>query len=349
MENKKNNKYIRIGAARNKYFLYVVILFLALIMFYGGFLIGKKTELNNLGENEKNNNQTKEIRQSGYKFINPLLECEVKNTSSILKSSELRIKKIIQEEIIEKNPENNISFYYRDLKNGPAFGLNEQMQYSPASLLKVPLMIAYYKYAEKDSDIFDKEITFNNPSPEFYQQEMRPAKSLEIGKNYKVGELMEFMIKYSDNEATNLLFQNMNLDDLNMIFSDLGINAPNLYDPNNSITTKDYASFFRILYNASYLSRDMSEKALGLLSTVDYKNGLVAGVPDNVIMAHKFGERESLNENKKIVRQLHDCGIIYYSDRPYLLCIMTKGDKFEDLSKIISKISNVIYKEMSDL
>jgi len=27
--------------------------------------------------------------------------------------------------------------------------------------------------------------------------------------------------------------------------------------------------------------------------------------------------------------QLHDCGIVYYPETPYLLCVMTKGWNFE--------------------
>lgn len=329
---------------RNKYFIFMFVFFIFVVVFYLGFLIGKKSN----GEiKDEKKDGIKEIRQSGYKFINPLLECEVENVSPILKSSELKIKKIIQEDILDKNPDAEIALYYRDLKNGPAFGINEQSQYSPASLLKVPLMIAYHKYLESDPHIFDKEVVFSNPSPEFYQQ-FKSSKKIEIGKSYTIKQLMEYMILYSDNEATNLLFQNINANSLNLIFNDLGINAPDLYDSNNSISVKDYASFFRILYNASYLNRSSSEQALNLLSGVEYKNGLVAGIPEGVVVAHKFGERESLSEDKKITRQLHDCGIVYHPDRPYLLCVMTKGNSFENLSNIITNISKVIYQEIDN-
>ena len=152
--------------------------------------------------------------------------------------------------------------------------------------------------------------------------------------------------QYSDNEATNLLFQNIDIKELRAIFSDLGISAPNLYDANNLMSVKGYASFFRVLYNASYLNRSTSEQALRLLSLVEYKNGLVAGIPESTLISHKFGERESLSEDKQIVRQLHDCGIIYHPERPYLLCVMTKGKNFESLSRIVANISRIIYEQV---
>jgi hypothetical protein len=38
----------------------------------------------------------------------------------------------------------------------------------------------------------------------------------------------------------------------------------------------DYASFFRVLFNASYLNRKDSEKALALLTKVAFRDGLIA-------------------------------------------------------------------------
>jgi len=328
---------------QKNFFKYLAALVLALFLFFSGFYFGR----NKIEENKKEGDVTRgtEIRQSGYAFTSPLLECEVDSGSPILKASELKIKQAIQSEVIEKNPNVSISLYYRDLRNGPWFGINEENTYSPASLLKVPLMIAYYKYSEHNPVIFEKEIAFDKASPEFFQQ-VNPKDHIEFGKTYTVSQLMEFMIKYSDNEATNLLFQNISQKDLALVFGDLGISMPDIYNINNTMSVKDYATFFRILYNASYLNKDTSEQALNLLSAVEFKNGLVAGVPKDIPISHKFGERESLSSDKQIIRQLHDCGIVYHSKRPYLICVMTKGNNFENLSSIIAKISKIIYEQV---
>jgi len=110
------------------------------------------------------------------------------------------------------------------------------------------------------------------------------------------------------------------------------------------MSVKEYASFFRILFNASYLNRDMSTKALRILSAVDYKNGIVAGVPSSVRVVHKFGER-TLGP-KLETKQLHDCGIVYYPNHPYLLCVMTRGSSFESLNEIVTDVSRLIYREL---
>ncbi len=91
------------------------------------------------------------------------------------------------------------------------------------------------------------------------------------------------------------------------------------------------------------MSLDNSEKALGLLSSAKFEEGLSAGVPSEVKVAHKFGEREESETNEI---QFHDCGIIYFPNNPYLLCIMTKGNNLTNLETVLSTISKMVYEEV---
>ena len=92
----------------------------------------------------------------------------------------------------------------------------------------------------------------------------------------------------------------------------------------------------------------MSEKALKILNNAILENSrLVAGLPSDVKISHKFGEREA-KENGVTIQQLHDCGIVYYPKYPYLICIMTKGKDFNKLSGVIADISKIVYGEVSD-
>jgi hypothetical protein len=77
----------------------------------------------------------------------------------------------------------------------------------------------------------------------------------------------------------------------------------------------------------------------------EFDQGIVAGVPKGVTIAHKFGEREVVGEPEK---QLHDCGIVYYPKHPYLICIMTRGSDFEKLAQGIRELSELVYKEIDE-
>jgi len=231
------------------------------------------------------------------------------------------------------------SVYFRDLNNGPWIGINESEEFTPASLLKVPLMIAYLKIAENYPTVLDEELLIVDNS-DTLSQNIIPLRTVENGKSYKVSDLIEYMIVYSDNKAANTLLSHIDVESLNAVYEDLGIKTPDVNDSENFMSVRDYASFFRILYNASYLNREMSEKALSILTNSQFNLGLSAGVPPQIDVAHKFGERVLLEG-----KQLHDCGIIYKVDKPYLLCIMTRGTNFIGMGETIKTISETVYNE----
>ena len=79
-----------------------------------------------------------------------------------------------------------------------------------------------------------------------------------------------------------------------------------------------------------------------ILSKTTFKEGIVAGVPEGTVVAHKFGQFLSTTNTADGV-ELHDCGIIYYPDYPYLLCVMTKGNSLDELKNVIKGISKITY------
>jgi len=80
--------------------------------------------------------------------------------------------------------------------------------------------------------------------------------------------------------------------------------------------------------------------ALEVLSRTRFKNGIKAGISDQATVASKFGERGLIDSNAK---QLHDCGIVYDGNSPYLLCIMTKGTDWERQATVIQEISKLVF------
>lgn len=285
---------------------------------------------------------SRQIRLGGYKFINPLLECEVglssQNTFSSLK---LELEDIIHN--LKSNGQvSDVSIYVRDLNNGPTMGMNDDEEFSPASLLKLPIMIAYFKVAEEDPDILKKKVKLEVDENYNNWESLKSPNYLEIGKEYTNEELIRAMIVSSDNNAMARLSLNLSSELQDRVYKELGVSIPGSEGLNDFMSVSQYASFYRILYNASYLEPYYSEKALTLLSEIDYDGGIRSGIPGNILIANKFGERQ-LNG----VTQLHDCGIVYLKNKPILICIMTKGDSIPELSKSISEISRAIYKSVS--
>lgn len=320
------------------YFIYINVFFFIL-----GFVFGILYKVFFPTSEEVSFKQT---RAGGYEFINPLIDFETTDSAKIgnLVKLESDLKRYVNKKIDNYKLSNvsHISIYYKDLNSGAWIGINEDERFSPASLLKLPIMIATYKLAESQKDLLEKTIVFTREGTGV-KQNILPENHLEEGKTYTLDQLIEQLIKYSDNDALYPIEQLTNYESLAQIYIDLGLRNPYEPENENTMTAKDYASFFRILYNASYLNKEMSEKALKLLSQTEYDDGLSAGIPENITIANKFGERDYMDSPIYERKQLHDCGMIYHPSKPYLLCVMTKGSNLESLQQVIREISSTIY------
>lgn len=283
---------------------------------------------------------TKELHSGQSKLINPLIDCYDLHHSTLRTMMDLEdsINHYVQQ-TISTNKNSTISVYYRDLKNGPWIGINEDQPYSPASLLKVPYLIAALKQAEEDPSFLSKKITY-------YPQEIMPQNitadcfSLKKDSSYTIEQLLNYMIIYSDNASKDIIVQNLWSDLYENVFYDLGIDINKYNAEDNFLSVKEYATYYRMLYKATYLNKKMSNLSLEILTKSKFNKGITAELPKGTIVAHKFGERSIAETNLK---QLHDCGIVYKENNPYLICIMAKGTNFIKLEKIIAHISAIIY------
>lgn len=278
-----------------------------------------------------------------YSYINPLLSCG--DISSVPEKKIKKIKSDLNTFIAKEKDKGNaqdVSVYFRDLNNGAWFAIDITQEFSPGSLLKVPLVVATYKRSETDPHFLSETVFFATSTMiRALSQEIPTGDSILPGKTYSIQELLKHMILDSDNNATNLIYSKLGLDTVNQTFLDLGIPEPS-GNTDYNITVRDYSRFFRILYNATYLSPETSENTLHLLAETRFKAGLVAGVPPDIQVAHKFGEREV-----GMVSQLHDCGIIYAKKQPYVLCVMSRGNSLTNLSEAIAGISKIVYTSIS--
>jgi beta-lactamase class A len=288
--------------------------------------------------------------QREYTYIDPLIG--LKNTGTVDSPSYNELKQSVQS-LLDQNTQagkiNVASVLFSDISQSAGFTLNADEEYNPASLLKVPTMMAYYQLAETNPNILSQRLTYNSSTDEDLQENIVSPIQLKKGETYSVEELIEHMIKYSDNNAATMLVNNLNdighPDAFNSLFQQMGINQIDLNS--DYITIRAYSLFFRVLYNSTYLSRDMSERAMDLLTQTDFSKGIEAGVPNNTEVAQKFGEFTLEDQHGNVVeRELHNCGIVYYPDHPYLLCVMTKGGNFTDLEGVISEVSKTVYQYM---
>lgn len=286
------------------------------------------------------------VKASGKRFTTPLLDVELPEGLSV--NSDVMQFKYKLVDFVKLQTDGvrirHISVYFRDLLDGPWFGINERHEFNPASMMKVPVMIAWLKRAENNPDELRRTFVFDGKDDLTAQQSIKPVRTITPGKRYTIMELLTYMLRYSDNNAASLLYFNLSQQELNDVLDNMDVNnVPN--DENNSISVVGYSGFFRILYNASYLNRNMSEKALQLLSMEDFPQGFAAGVPKETTISSKFGEFERSVKGES--KQLHEFGIIYHPKGHYILGVMTEGSDYVRQAAVIKDISALVYAEVN--
>lgn len=297
-----------------------------------------------LKRNDDLHTDGKILRLDGYTFVRPLLACNDSGTNLSLFSQGIKnhLETLIQK---RKNLHavDAVSVFYKNYENNESFIINPEEKFFPASLNKIPILITALKMAEEDPQWFSKTLKLELTADANENLEIKPKEKLILGNEYAIEEVLEKLVKFSDNNAFYLLTQNLDVGVYEKIHEDLKIPFSRATNDKNYVSVDEFSYFLRVLYNGTYLDRESSEKALKLLSEVDYNNGLVAGVSDSVPVAHKFGLLTDI-QTSVTQRQLHDCGIIYAPQSPYLLCVMTKSSaELSMIEETLRDISQVVY------
>jgi beta-lactamase class A len=224
------------------------------------------------------------------------------------------------------------SIYFEDLTTGAWVGIDEKDKFTPASLMKMPTLIAILKKVELGSISLDDNLTLTKGMLDF---ESGTLAYNGAGYSISVRDLLKYMIRESDNTALWALNGQLTIREYTGVWNAVGLTAPNFVD-NATISPKEYSNILRALYMSTYLRRTFSQLALSMLAETEYDAQLQGGVPAGVNVAHKVGYYQEGG-------YYHDCGIVYVPDRPYILCVMSKDSTLLEANTAISGISSIVY------
>jgi beta-lactamase class A len=291
--------------------------------------------LNLVKENENLAKQIQAEENRHYELISPsvawLSAEEFLNKQKTFRISYTEIKAPLNLTMTQ-GVKGKFGLYFEDLSTGAWLGINEKEKFIPLSLLKVPLLVAVLKKVEEGDVSLDEKVTLSENDLDTRSGTLA---SKGVGYQTTVRELLQIMIRKSDNTAMKTLANHYtNFEDSLAALSALGLPQPT--SEKVEVSPKEYSNIFRALYVSNYLSRPMSELALSLMLETDFNTQLPASLPKDIKVSHKVGF--DINEG-----YYHDCGIVYASTRPYMICIMSKNTTQEEADKVISTLSKKIY------
>ena len=233
-----------------------------------------------------------------------------------------------------KNATENLSgvygFYVVRLASGYSYGTNESDKFEPASLNKLPVMLGLYVEVEAKSLDLNTQYTLKNADKLSGSGSLN---SKPAGTVLTYRDLIRYMGKESDNTAFNIARRILGQEKIKEIVRELGMSDTVVIGNDQKTTPKDIATFFQRLSWGGLISDESKDELLEFMTNTIYEDHLVAGVDENIKVAHKYG------------RELHivnDAGIVF-SQKPYVVVIMSKGVVDEEADQAFPQLSKIIY------
>ena len=259
-------------------------------------------------------------------------------------------------ELISASRAETVSIAVYDVQTKETLLINERVSMHAASTMKVPVMMEIFRLVEAKKLSLREPIEVKNKfysivdGSEFRLNKMDDSDEevyRRISQTMTVLELVDHMITWSSNLATNLLIERVKAENVNKLMRDLGANEIEVKRGvedtkafqagiNNTTTAYDLMLLLKLIAEHKFLSKRASEKIVEILSSQHFNDGIPAGLPKSVRVAHKTGD---------ITKHNHDAGIVYLPDRkPYVIVVLTKGiAEHRRSSRLIADISRAVY------
>lgn len=237
-------------------------------------------------------------------------------------------------------PYPDAAVYFTDVNEEYFFGIRENLEFHSASTIKAP----YCQYlAVSGADLF-AEIPFTQ-SNRSSASGMLGADA--VGQSFTLLELIEYTIRYSDNQAYKLLYDTYGTEDYNRYVESIG--AEGLALDNGSewayVTPKELSRAMTEIHRTSEENGMLTD----FLRQTTFNAQIAAGTQYET--AHKYGYNGGADG-------YHDTAIVYAPGRAYVLTVMTHMDfaveddanaLFRTAAALCDQLHEVLYGGLHDV
>lgn len=220
----------------------------------------------------------------------------------------------------------------RNLKTGESLSIRGGETYPSASLIKVSVLVGLLDEVRRGTMRLDERIGMID------HDKVGGSGVLQYlggGLPLTLGDAAWLMITLSDNTATNLILDKVNIRPVWAKMDSLGLHHTRIHSKTFlrstsvavdssvkyglGVTTPDETvQLFTLLYQGKAVSPQLDSLALAMLRNNQTTDKMVRWLPESVQVAHKTGE---------VDRARSDCGIIYGPEAPVALCVMTRENR----------------------
>lgn len=245
------------------------------------------------------------------------------------KLSEIELNEAMENLIEQYKGNNEIGIVYKNFSTGYRYAQEDKHYFTAASTIKVVYAMKIYDRIRNGELSKDADIYYN---PKFLEEGNGQITNNTKQDSYKLDYVIQNMIQYSDNTATNMLMGNSATASAFVVkyLSEMGVTLPQVEAQKNRITP----AMMEVVWTKLYKERDKYPELLKYLEDSDDGEWIKEGIPDKKV-ASKYGAIET---------NYHDTALVF-GDKDYMLLIYTNnlnnsGQSIKNIAKKIDEITN---------
>lgn len=248
----------------------------------------------------------------------------------------------------------DVAIAFRTLDGHAAYPFHDEESFHAASTMKIPVMIELFHQARQGKLKLDDPLPIKN---EFHSlvdgstYTLDPTDDSEtdlykgVGQTRTLLQLCELMITASSNLATNLLIEKLGVDNIRATVHTLRADGMNvlrgvednkafLKGLNNTTTARGLQLLLEAIAHGEASDQESSRQMIAILERQKFNEGIPAGLPPGIRVAHKTGE---------ITRIHHDAAIVF-APKPFVLVILVRGlAETKDSAALMADITRQLY------
>jgi beta-lactamase class A len=261
----------------------------------------------------------------------------------------------------------------RDLANGGDISVHGDRRFPTASLIKLGVMVETYHQLAEGRLSRDKEIEVS--ASDRAGDESVPLNMLHPGIRVTVPDLVNLMIAYSDNTATNLLVREVGVAAVDRRMESYGLLDTKIFRPTfrdghadiapelerefglGMITPREAARLMELIAEGKVVSRAVCDEMLAILGNQFDRQMIPRSLPferEKIFVANKTGwDEEKLPDANGLKSEIRtDAAYVKGPRSRYTIAICTRRGKDKrpgaDNAALVTgaKISRLVYDEM---
>lgn len=222
-----------------------------------------------------------------------------------------------------------------DLESGERWERNPDRIYHPASTIKMPVALYALEQYRAGKANWNDLITYT--PGDFESPGGGALETSPFGGRYSIENLVGRALRYSNNIAVNMLGRHFGWRNIEEWTTTIEGDLTRSPDKSPQVTSRSELGWWLHLHRVMQEDPKSAELLVQPLREVAYDGRITAGLPEGVAHLHKFGSYDG---------NYHDGGIIF-SQRPYILVVMTAGAPVDEADMAIARVSAAVYQVMA--